>query len=52
MSDTQIPFTESEERRTLRREVARLAKGYGRDYFTAQAHSGATIAPATATFTK
>ncbi|WP_372727787.1 acyl-CoA dehydrogenase family protein [Nocardioides sp.] len=40
MSDTQVPFTESEERRALRREVARLAKGFGRDYFTAQARSG------------
>lgn len=33
-------FTESEERRDLRREVAKLAGGYGRDYFTAQARSG------------
>ena len=37
---TQIAFSESDERQTLRREVARLAKGYGRDYFTAQARSG------------
>ena len=36
----QIAFTESEERKTLRREVARLAKGYGREYFTRQARSG------------
>ncbi|MDQ6934137.1 MAG: acyl-CoA/acyl-ACP dehydrogenase [Actinomycetota bacterium] len=36
----QIAFTESEERRTLRREVAKLAKGYGREYFTHQARSG------------
>ena len=33
-------FTESEERRTLRREVARLAAGYGREYFTRQARNG------------
>ncbi len=33
-------FTESEERRDLRREVAKLAGSYGRDYFTAQARSG------------
>jgi alkylation response protein AidB-like acyl-CoA dehydrogenase len=33
-------FTESEERRDLRREVAKLAGTYGRDYFTAQARSG------------
>ena len=36
-----VAFRESDERQTLRREVARLAKGYGRDYFTAQARSGA-----------
>jgi alkylation response protein AidB-like acyl-CoA dehydrogenase len=33
-------FTESEERQTLRREVAKLASGYGREYFTKQARSG------------
>ena len=33
-------FTESEERQTLRREVAKLASNYGREYFTAQARSG------------
>ncbi|MCW2765712.1 MAG: acyl-CoA dehydrogenase domain protein [Nocardioides sp.] len=33
-------FSESDERRTLRKEVARLAKGYGRDYFVGQARSG------------
>jgi alkylation response protein AidB-like acyl-CoA dehydrogenase len=33
-------FTESEERQTLRKEVAKLAKGYGREYFTRQARSG------------
>ena len=37
---TEIAFTESEERRTLRKEVAKLASGYGREYFTAQARSG------------
>ncbi len=36
----QIPFTESEERQSLRREVARLAAGYGREYFTRQARGG------------
>ena len=33
-------FTESEERQTLRREVAKLASNYGREYFTTQARSG------------
>jgi alkylation response protein AidB-like acyl-CoA dehydrogenase len=33
-------FTESEERRTLRREVAKLAASYGREYFTRQARAG------------
>jgi alkylation response protein AidB-like acyl-CoA dehydrogenase len=33
-------FTESEERQALRREVARLASKYGREYFTKQARSG------------
>lgn len=37
---TQSSFVESEERRDLRREVARLASGYGREYFTTQARSG------------
>ncbi len=37
---TQIAFSESEERQTLRKEVARLAKNYGREYFTKQARSG------------
>ncbi len=40
MSETQIAFTETDERQTLRKEVARLAKNYGRDYFTTQARSG------------
>ncbi len=35
-----VPFTESEERRSLRREVAKLAGGYGRDYFVRQARGG------------
>ena len=34
------PFTEPEERQELRRQVARLAAKYGRDYFTEQARSG------------
>ena len=34
------PFTESEERVSLRREVAKLAGGYGREYFVRQARSG------------
>ena len=33
-------FTETEERRSLRREVAKLASGYGREYFVKQARSG------------
>ena len=33
-------FTESEERQTLRREVAKLASKYGRPYFTEKARSG------------
>jgi hypothetical protein len=36
----QIAFTETDERIALRREVAKLAGGYGRDYFTTQARSG------------
>ena len=36
----QTAFTETDERITLRRQVAKLAGGYGRDYFTAQARSG------------
>jgi alkylation response protein AidB-like acyl-CoA dehydrogenase len=36
----QTAFTETDERTTLRRQVAKLAGGYGRDYFTAQARSG------------
>ncbi|MEO5709378.1 MAG: acyl-CoA dehydrogenase family protein [Nocardioidaceae bacterium] len=37
---TETAFTETDERITLRRQVAKLAGGYGRDYFTAQARSG------------
>jgi alkylation response protein AidB-like acyl-CoA dehydrogenase len=33
-------FIESDERRALRREVAKLASKYGREYFTRQARSG------------
>jgi len=41
MSTGQITaFTESEERQELRRQVARLAAKYGREYFTGQARSG------------
>jgi alkylation response protein AidB-like acyl-CoA dehydrogenase len=36
----EIAFTESEERRTLRKEVAKLASGFGREYFVKQARSG------------
>ena len=35
-----IAFSESEERQELRRQVAKLASGYGREYFTRQARSG------------
>ncbi len=37
---TEIAFSESEERQELRRQVARLASKYGREYFTEQARSG------------
>ena len=37
---TQTAYTETEERRALRAAVARLAGGYGREYFTTQARSG------------
>ena len=41
MSTAQITaFTESEERQELRKQVARLASKYGREYFTGQARSG------------
>ena len=33
-------FTESEERIELRRQVAKLASGYGRDWFVERARSG------------
>ncbi len=36
----QTPFTESPERHTLRAAVAKLAGGYGRDYFVARAKRG------------
>jgi alkylation response protein AidB-like acyl-CoA dehydrogenase len=35
-----IAFTETDERRALRREVAKLAGGYGREFFVRQARSG------------
>ena len=39
-TDTTVPFTETDERRSLRREVAKLASGYGREYFVRQARNG------------
>ena len=35
-----IAFTETDERQALRREVAKLAGGYGREFFVRQARSG------------
>ena len=40
MTEQQIAFSESDERQTLRREVAKLAASYGREYFTKAARSG------------
>ncbi|MFT3873816.1 MAG: acyl-CoA dehydrogenase family protein [Nocardioides sp.] len=37
---TQIAFTEPEERQELRRQVAKLAGKYGRDYFSDKARAG------------
>src|SRR6476469_7677153 len=37
---TQIPFSETEERQALRKEVAKLAGKFGREWFTEQARSG------------
>jgi alkylation response protein AidB-like acyl-CoA dehydrogenase len=37
---TETTFTETEERVALRTAVAKLASGYGREYFTKQARSG------------
>jgi alkylation response protein AidB-like acyl-CoA dehydrogenase len=37
---TETTFTETEERTALRAAVAKLASGYGREYFTKQARSG------------
>jgi alkylation response protein AidB-like acyl-CoA dehydrogenase len=37
---TETPFTETEERQTLRAAVSKLASGYGREYFVQQARSG------------
>ena len=39
-ADPTVGFTETEERETLRKQVAKLAGGYGRDYFVRQARSG------------
>lgn len=41
MTQNTVAFTETEERLSLRREVAKLASGYGREYFVGQARSGA-----------
>jgi alkylation response protein AidB-like acyl-CoA dehydrogenase len=38
---TEVAFTESDERKSLRRQVAKLAGSYGREYFVRQARSGA-----------
>ncbi|MBJ7357133.1 acyl-CoA dehydrogenase family protein, partial [Nocardioides sp.] len=35
-----VAFSESEERQALRKEVAKLASKYGREYFTEKARSG------------
>ena len=40
MSTDQIAFTEPEERSELRKQVAKLAAKYGREYFTEQARNG------------
>ncbi|QCW52184.1 acyl-CoA dehydrogenase [Nocardioides dongxiaopingii] len=40
MSTGQVGFTESEERQELRKQVAKLAGGYGREWFTEKARSG------------
>jgi alkylation response protein AidB-like acyl-CoA dehydrogenase len=37
---TETPFQESQERQALRREVAKLAGKYGREWFTAKARAG------------
>jgi alkylation response protein AidB-like acyl-CoA dehydrogenase len=37
---TEIAFTEPSERQDLRKEVAKLASGYGREYFVKQARGG------------
>ena len=38
-------FTESEERQELRKQVAKLAATYGRDYFVEKARSGGSVHP-------
>ena len=37
---SQVAFTETDERRSLRREVSKLAGGYGREFFVKQARAG------------
>lgn len=40
MTENTIAFTETEERQSLRKQVAKLASGYGREYFVRQARTG------------
>ncbi|WP_134768165.1 acyl-CoA dehydrogenase family protein [Nocardioides sp. 1609] len=40
MSTGQVAFTESEERQELRKQVAKLAASYGREWFTERARAG------------
>jgi len=40
MTENAIAFTETDERQTLRKQVAKLASGYGREYFVRQARTG------------
>ncbi len=37
---SEVAFTETDERRSLRREVSKLAAGYGREFFVKQARTG------------
>ena len=40
MTEKTIAFTETEERQSLRKQVSKLASGYGREYFVRQARTG------------
>ena len=40
MTDNTVAFTETDERQSLRTQVAKLASGYGREYFVRQARAG------------